>query len=119
MYTNVCEYISHLLLLSVKPQNVTRTFLNKIYSFYKYEIHFCFVHIGIISIYNTEGCTSANRIIFLDYLTAMKIVVTENFDFQYSKNFLRITFFGIGPKIGTDLLKHIILKLAYQISELP
>ena len=35
-------------------------------------------------------------------------VFPENFDFQYSKNFLRISFFGIGLKIGTDLYKHII-----------
>ena len=51
---------------------------------------------------------SANLIIFFDYLTGMKIVVPENFDFQYSKNFLRIRFFGIGLKIGTVLHKHII-----------
>ena len=36
---------------------------------------------------------SANHIIFLDYLTGIKIVVPENCDFQYSKNFLRISFF--------------------------
>ena len=51
---------------------------------------------------------SANHIIFLDYLTGMKIVVPENFDFQYSKNFLRIRFFGIGLKINSDLHKYII-----------
>ena len=33
----------------------------------------------------------------------MKIVIPENFDFQYSKNLLHIQFFGIGLKIGTDL----------------
>ena len=49
----------------------------------------------------------------------MKIVVPKNFDFQYSKNFLRIRFFAIGLKIATDLHKHIILKLAYRISEFP
>ena len=49
-----------------------------------------------------------NHIIFLDHLTGVKIVVPENFDFQYAKNFLRIRFFGIGLKIGTDLQKHII-----------
>ena len=49
----------------------------------------------------------------------MKIVVPENFDFQYSKNFLRIRFFGIELNIGKDLYKHIIQKLAYQISEFP
>ena len=38
--------------------------------------------------------------IFLDYLTGMKIVVPDNFDFQYSKNFLRIKFLEIGLKIG-------------------
>ena len=48
------------------------------------------------------------KIIFLDYLTDMKIVVLENFDFQYSKNFLRDRFFRIGLKIGRDLHKHII-----------
>ena len=37
---------------------------------------------------------SANYIIFLDYSTGRKIVVPENFDFQYSKNFLCIKFFG-------------------------
>ena len=46
--------------------------------------------------------------IFLDYLTDMKIVVTENFNFLYSNNFLRIRFLGIGLKIGTDLHKYII-----------
>ena len=50
---------------------------------------------------------SSNHIIFLDYLTGMKIVVPENFDFQYSKNFLHIRFLGIGLRIGTDLHKHI------------
>ena len=53
----------------------------------------------------------------LNYLTGRKIVVPENFDFQYSKNFLRIRFFGIGLKVGTDLHKYIILKSAYQIFE--
>ena len=38
----------------------------------------------------------------------MKIVIPENFDFQYLKNFLRIKFFRIGLKICTDLHKHII-----------
>ena len=52
-------------------------------------------------------CKSANHIIFLDYLTTMKSVVPENFDFQCSKNFLRIRFFAIGLKIGPDLHKHI------------
>ena len=47
----------------------------------------------------------------------MKIVVPENCDFQYSKNFLRIRFFEIGLKIRTDLHKYIIQKLTYQISE--
>ena len=51
---------------------------------------------------------SASRKIFLDYLTDMKIFVPENFDFRYSNNFLRIRFFGIGLKIGTNLHKHII-----------
>ena len=61
---------------------------------------------------------SADHIIFLDYLTSMKIAVPENFDFQYSKNFLRISrFLGIGLKFGTDLFNNIICKLAYQISE--
>ena len=50
----------------------------------------------------------ANHIIFLDYLTGMKIVVPKNFDFQYSKNFPRIRFSEIVLKIGTDLHKHII-----------
>ena len=62
---------------------------------------------------------NTNYIIFLDYLTGMKIFVLKNFDFQYSKNFLRIRFFGIGLKIGTDLHKHIIQKLANQIFEFP
>ena len=30
---------------------------------------------------------------FRGYLTSMKIVIPENFDFQYSKNFLRMRFF--------------------------
>ena len=51
---------------------------------------------------------SANHIISLDYLTSMKIIVPENFDFQYSKNFLRIRFFGIRLQIGTYLHNHII-----------
>ena len=51
---------------------------------------------------------SANHIIFLDDLIGMKIGILENFDLQYSKNFLCIRFFGIGLKIGTDLHKHII-----------
>ena len=38
----------------------------------------------------------------------MKIVVPENFDFHYSKNFLRIRVFRIELKIGTDLCEHII-----------
>ena len=49
----------------------------------------------------------------------MKIVVPENFDFKYSKNFLRIRFFGMELKIGIDFQKHIIQKLTYQISEFP
>ena len=32
----------------------------------------------------------------------MKIVVPENFNFQYLKNSLGIRFFEIGLKIGTD-----------------
>ena len=51
---------------------------------------------------------SVNCIIFLDYLTGIKIVIPEKFDFQYSENFLPIRFFGIGLKIGTDIQKHII-----------
>ena len=51
---------------------------------------------------------SVNYIIFFDFSTGRKIVVPENFDFQYSRNFLRIRFFGIGLKIGTDLYKYII-----------
>ena len=51
---------------------------------------------------------SANHIIFLSYLTDIKIVVPENFDFQYSKYFPRIRFFGITLKIDADLRKHII-----------
>ena len=39
---------------------------------------------------------SANHIIFLEYLTGTKIVVPENFDFQYSKNFLLNRFLGLG-----------------------
>ena len=54
----------------------------------------------------------ANHIIFLNYLTGMKIVVPDNFDFQYSKNFQRIRFSGIGLKIGTDLHKHKHLKIS-------
>ena len=49
----------------------------------------------------------------------MKIVIPENFYFQYSKNFLRNRFFMIGLKNGADLHEYIILKLAYQISESP
>ena len=33
----------------------------------------------------------------------MEIVVSEKLGFLYSKNFLRIRFFGIELKIGTDL----------------
>ena len=46
----------------------------------------------------------------------MKIVVPENFDSQYSKNFLRIRFFAILLKIGThpDYLK--ISLLYFRIS---
>ena len=47
----------------------------------------------------------------------MKIVVPENFVFQYLKKFLRFSFFGIVLKISTDIHKHIIWKLAYQIFE--
>ena len=47
----------------------------------------------------------------------MKIVVSEKFDFEYAKNFLRIRFFRIELNFGTDLHKHIIQKLAYKISE--
>ena len=53
---------------------------------------------------------SARHIIFLHYLTGMKIV-SENFEFQYSKNFLRIRFFEIGLKISTDLHKTHYLKI--------
>ena len=49
----------------------------------------------------------------------MEIVVPENFDMQYSKNFLRVRFFGIRLKIGTNFHKYIILKLAHWISEIP
>ena len=45
--------------------------------------------------YNTEKSKSADHIIFRNYLTGMKIVVRQNFDFQYSQNFLYIRFFGI------------------------
>ena len=64
---------------------------------------------GITSINTTEGnqeCKPHNFPWLLDQ--QKKIVVPENFDFQYSKNFLRIRFFGIGLKIGTYLHKHII-----------
>ena len=40
--------------------------------------------------------TSANHTTFIDYLTGMKIVVPENFDFQYSTTFRRIRFLGLG-----------------------
>ena len=66
-----------------------------------------------------EAIESENHIISLDSLTGMKSVVPENFDFQYSKNLLRIWFFWIGLKIGRDLHKHIIWKFAYQIYEFP
>ena len=45
---------------------------------------------------------------FLDYVTGMKTVVPGNVDFQYSKHFLRIRFFKIALKIGTNLYEHII-----------
>ena len=51
---------------------------------------------------------SVNYIIFLDYWTGRKIVVPENFDFRYSKNFLGIRFFEIGLRIGTNLHENII-----------
>ena len=38
----------------------------------------------------------------------MKMYALENFAFEYSKKVLRIRFFEIGLKIGTDLHKHII-----------
>ena len=49
----------------------------------------------------------------------MEILFPENFNFQYSKNFVRIKFFRIGLKIGTDLHKNIIQKVVYPISEFP
>ena len=55
-----------------------------------------------------EESKSANNIDFLDYSTGMKIIVPENFDFQYSKKFLSISFFGIGLQNGTDFHKYII-----------
>ena len=39
---------------------------------------------------------NVNYIIFFDFLTGMKIVVPENFNFQYPNNFLSIIFFGWG-----------------------
>ena len=62
------------------------------YFFYKWHIHFWNLYLIL------KESKSANHLIFLDCLTAMKIVVLENFDFQYSKNFLRIRFFGIELK---------------------
>ena len=106
MYKNVYGYISPFVLLSVWPQKVTRIFL----IFLK-----CGYHLYLI----LKESKSANHIIFHDYLTGMKIIVPENFDFQYFKNFLCIRFFVIGLKIGTDPYKHIISKLAYRISEFP
>ena len=70
---------------------------------------FVFTDVDNIYIYILlKKSKSANYIIFFDYLTDMKIVVPENFDFQYSKNFLSNRFFGIGLKISTDLHKHIV-----------
>ena len=70
------------------------------YIIYSMRLHFYHIYIILKE--------RANHIIFLDYLTGMKIVVRENLNFEYSKNFLCIRFFGIGLKIGTDLHKHII-----------
>ena len=108
MYKNVYGYTSPLLLLS-ESQNVTRILFIYYYFFYKYHIHFCFfyrcgLHLYII----LKVSKSTNHIIFLDCLTGMKIVAAKNFDFQYSKNFLRIRFFGIWLKISIDLPRHII-----------
>ena len=117
MYKNVYEYIS---LLCCYQHNLKMSleFFYFLFFFYKYHIYLCLIHMWITSIYIIlKENKSANHIIWLDYLTGMKIVTPENFDFQYSKNFQRIRFFGIGLKIGTDLHKHIIQTLAYQISE--
>ena len=85
--------------------------------FYKYHINFCFYYkCGCIILKESK---SANHIIFLDYLTGMKIIIPENFDFQYLKNVPRIRCFGIDVKIRPDLHKHIIQKLAYRIFEFP
>ena len=68
--------------------------------------YFFFINNAFIFVFDRCGYIilkenkSVNRIIFLDYLIGMKIVVPENFDFNYSKDFLLIRFSGISLKIG-------------------
>ena len=65
----------------------------------------------ITSLYNIlKENKGGNHIIFLDYLTGMKIVVPEIFYFQYLKKYLRIRFFGIGLKIGIDTNRNTLSK---------
>ena len=52
--------------------------------FFKYHLHF-FFFTDVDNIYMyliLKESKSVNHFIFCDYLTAMKIVVPENFDFQ-------------------------------------
>ena len=98
MYKNIYMYIS--------PRSCSQCNLKKSLEFFLFffinpTLTFFFTDVDNIYTYNTEYSQSANHIIFLDYVSSMEIVVPENFDFQYSKNFLRIRFFRIGLKIGT------------------
>ena len=59
-------------------------FLLFCFFFYKYHIHFCFLQMVLQYFYVIlKESKSANHIIFLGYLTGMKIAVPENFDFQH------------------------------------
>ena len=79
MYKNVYGYISPLLQLSVKPENVTRIF----FFFYNCHINFLFYRCGEHLYITLKESKSTNYIIFFDYSTGIKIIVPENFDFQY------------------------------------
>ena len=70
MYTDT--YISHLLLLTVQPHNVTRIFQK---NFINTTFIFVFTHVDNIFIHIIlKGSKSANHIIFLNYLSGMKIL---------------------------------------------
>ena len=99
MYKKVYRYIIHLYHLEMWLESFFFINTKLICVFYRYGYHLYII---------LKESKSVNHIIFLDYLTGMKIVVSENFNFQYSKNYLCIRCFGIRLKIDTDLHKHII-----------